>query len=171
MNGKDHRPRARQTQQGLTFRAVIRPLPRPGADAARLVALRPAERAVLMPHLDDGPVMLTEFSNAQTALPAVTMMARVHASADAVADVIAHPERYEAFMPALDEVEVRANAPRLHPGRDFAVLHRDEHLVVVYKPSGLLSVAALASRHQTAELELVLATLANQRTSAVYDDL
>ena len=78
------------------------------ADSARLVALRPAERAVLMPHLDDGPVMLTEFSNAQTALPAVTMMARVHASADAVANVIAHPERYEAFMPALDEVDVRA---------------------------------------------------------------
>ena len=78
------------------------------ADNARLIALRPAERAVLMPHLDDGPVMLTEFSNAQTALPAVTMMARVHASADAVADVIAHPEGYEAFMPALDSVEVRA---------------------------------------------------------------
>ncbi|MCA9534581.1 MAG: SRPBCC family protein [Myxococcales bacterium] len=79
-----------------------------GADAARLRALLPSERALLMPHLDDGPVMLTEFSNEQTELPAVTLMARVHAPADLVADVVSHPERYGAFMPALDEVEVHA---------------------------------------------------------------
>lgn len=77
------------------------------ADVARLRALLPAEREVLMPHLDDGPVMLTEFSNAQTELPAITLMARIHAPADLVAQVVSHPENYGAFMPALDEVEVR----------------------------------------------------------------
>ena len=41
-----------------------------------------------MPHLDDGPVMLTEFSNAQTELPAVTLMARIHAPAALVAEVV-----------------------------------------------------------------------------------
>ncbi len=78
-----------------------------GADVARLRALLPAEREVLMPHLDDGPVMLTEFSNEQTELPAITLMARIHAPAALVADVVSHPENYGAFMPALDEVEVR----------------------------------------------------------------
>ena len=78
-----------------------------GADEARLRALLPSEREVLMPHLDDGPVMLTEFSNAQTELPAVTLMARIHAPAALVAEVVSHPENYGAFMPALDEVEVR----------------------------------------------------------------
>ena len=58
-----------------------------GADAARLRALLPSERALLMPHLDDGPVMLTEFSNEQTELPAVTLMARVHAPAAVVAEI------------------------------------------------------------------------------------
>ncbi|MCB9660076.1 MAG: hypothetical protein H6726_20670 [Sandaracinaceae bacterium] len=77
-----------------------------GADMARLRALLPAERELLMPHLDDGPVMLTEFSNEQTELPAVTLMARVHAPAAVVAEVVSHPENYGAFMPALDEVEV-----------------------------------------------------------------
>ena len=40
------------------------------------------------------------------------------------------------------EVEVRPNAPRLRPGRDPVLLHRDSEFVVVYKPAGYLSVRA-----------------------------
>ncbi len=45
------------------------------------------------------------------------------------------------------EVKVVENAPRLRPGRDPVLLHRDEDFVVVYKPAGYLSVRA-ANRHQ-----------------------
>jgi 23S rRNA pseudouridine1911/1915/1917 synthase len=44
------------------------------------------------------------------------------------------------------EVVVDANAPKLVPGRDPAIVHRDEALVVVYKPSGWLSVPAPGRR-------------------------
>jgi 23S rRNA pseudouridine1911/1915/1917 synthase len=42
--------------------------------------------------------------------------------------------------PAL--VVVRADAPRLTPGRDLVILHRDDALAVLWKPSGVLSVPA-----------------------------
>ena len=45
------------------------------------------------------------------------------------------------------DIEVRPNAPRVKPGRDPVILHRDDDFVVVYKPAGLLSVRA-AGRHQ-----------------------
>ena len=41
-----------------------------------------------------------------------------------------------------DRVELRLTAPRLVPGRDLVIVHRDKDLVVVWKPAGLLSVAA-----------------------------
>lgn len=41
-----------------------------------------------------------------------------------------------------EQVEVRPNAARILVGRDPAVLWRDEHFAVVWKPAGLLSVAA-----------------------------
>lgn len=41
-----------------------------------------------------------------------------------------------------DQVEYRERAPRMQPGKDPALLYKDEHLAVVYKPSGMLSVAA-----------------------------
>jgi 23S rRNA pseudouridine1911/1915/1917 synthase len=41
-----------------------------------------------------------------------------------------------------DEVELRPDAPRLSPGRDVAILHRDRHVALVYKPAGVLAVAA-----------------------------
>ena len=47
----------------------------------------------------------------------------------------------------VSEIEVRHNAPRMKPGRDPVILHRDDDFVVVYKPAGLLSVRA-AGRHQ-----------------------
>ncbi len=45
------------------------------------------------------------------------------------------------------DVKVVENAPRLRPGRDPVLLHRDDDFVVVYKPAGYLSVRA-ANRHQ-----------------------
>src|SRR6056300_1582692 len=45
------------------------------------------------------------------------------------------------------DVMVQPNAPRLRPGRDPVLLHRDPDFVVVYKPAGYLSVRA-ANRHQ-----------------------
>ena len=39
-------------------------------------------------------------------------------------------------------VTLRPEAPRIQPGRDVAFLHSDPHLVVVWKPAGLLSVPA-----------------------------
>jgi len=41
-----------------------------------------------------------------------------------------------------ERVELRPTAPRLTPGRDLFVVHRDPHLVVVWKPAGLLAVPA-----------------------------
>lgn len=46
------------------------------------------------------------------------------------------------------DVVVNPRAPKLTPGRDMALVFRDEHLVVAYKPSGMLSVpAAGRGRH------------------------
>ena len=42
--------------------------------------------------------------------------------------------------PAL--VVLRPDAPRLTPGRDLVIVHRDDHLAVLWKPSGMLSVPA-----------------------------
>ena len=41
-----------------------------------------------------------------------------------------------------DWVHYQVDAPRLTPGRDVALVHRDEDLAVVWKPAGLLSVPA-----------------------------
>ncbi len=41
-----------------------------------------------------------------------------------------------------ERIEIRPDAPRIRPGRDLAVIYRDEHLAVVWKPAGLLSVSA-----------------------------
>lgn len=41
-----------------------------------------------------------------------------------------------------DEVRYRPEAPRITPGRDLAIVHRDDDMVVVWKPCGLLSVPA-----------------------------
>ena len=51
-------------------------------------------------------------------------------TADAVREV--HP----------DDVRVDERAPRIRPGRDPAVLWHDRHFAIVWKPPGLLSVAA-----------------------------
>jgi len=43
-------------------------------------------------------------------------------------------------------VAVRRNAPRIRPNRDLAVIHRDPHMAVVYKPPGMLSVPSPGRR-------------------------
>ncbi|MCB9759796.1 MAG: hypothetical protein H6739_08125 [Alphaproteobacteria bacterium] len=40
------------------------------------------------------------------------------------------------------EVSVNPRAPRITPGRDLAVVFRDDHFAVVYKPAGMLAVPA-----------------------------
>ena len=39
-------------------------------------------------------------------------------------------------------VTYRADAPRLQPGRDVAFVHVDDHLVIAWKPAGMLAVPA-----------------------------
>ncbi len=40
------------------------------------------------------------------------------------------------------QCELRPNAPRIKPGRDLVIVHQDDDVVVVWKPSGLLAVPA-----------------------------
>jgi len=78
------------------------------ASRARLGTLNERERELLAPHLDTGPVLLTEFQNRQTDLPAIIYAARVEAPARTVAGVIAHPQEYPSFMQALESVDVKS---------------------------------------------------------------
>jgi hypothetical protein len=78
------------------------------ATIARLGSLDPEERALLVPYLAQGPVVLTEFQNRQTDLPAVIYAARIEAPAETVAAVIGNPKDYPRFMRALTEVEVKS---------------------------------------------------------------
>ncbi|MDH3817753.1 MAG: hypothetical protein OES21_04015 [Myxococcales bacterium] len=77
------------------------------ASVARLGAFSPAERALLTPYLSQGPVVLTEFQNRQTDLPAVIYAARIHAPAKTVAGVIGKPSDYPRFMAALTAVDIQ----------------------------------------------------------------
>ena len=40
------------------------------------------------------------------------------------------------------QVELRTDAPKLTPGRDLVIVHKDDDLVIIWKPSGMLSVPA-----------------------------
>ena len=40
------------------------------------------------------------------------------------------------------QIELRPDAPKLTPGRDLVIVHRDDDVVVVWKPTGMLSVPA-----------------------------
>jgi 23S rRNA pseudouridine1911/1915/1917 synthase len=70
-------------------------------------------------------------------------------------DLLAGGKVFYRGVPTADEgrevdlslVDVRPAAPRIKPGRDLVILHRDEHLAVVWKPSGMLAVPALGRRH------------------------
>ncbi|KPK14529.1 MAG: hypothetical protein AMJ62_12965 [Myxococcales bacterium SG8_38] len=78
------------------------------ATVAQLGTLSPQERKLLAPHLAQGPVILTEFQNRQTDLPAVIYAARVRAPAQTVAGIIGTPTEYPSFMRALTSVDVRS---------------------------------------------------------------
>lgn len=79
------------------------------ATAARLGTLSDSERNLVMPYLAQGPVLLTEFQNAQTDLPAVIYAARIHAPARTVAAVVGRPNEYPRFMKALTSVDVQSS--------------------------------------------------------------
>jgi hypothetical protein len=82
------------------------------ATVARLGALSAQERALIQPYLAQGPIVLTEFQNQQTDLPAVIYAARIHAPAATIARVIGRPSDYPTFMRALTAVDIRAvNGP------------------------------------------------------------
>ncbi len=40
------------------------------------------------------------------------------------------------------QVSYRPDAPKLTPGRDLVILHKDDDLIVIWKPAGMLSVRA-----------------------------
>jgi hypothetical protein len=77
------------------------------ASVARLGAFSREELTLLTPYLSQGPVLLTEFRNRQTDLPAVIYAARIHAPAKTVAGVIGKPSDYPSFMGALTAVDVQ----------------------------------------------------------------
>jgi hypothetical protein len=78
------------------------------ATVAQLGTLSPQERKLLAPHLAQGPVILTEFQNRQTDLPAVIYAAQIQAPAKTVATVIGKPNEYPRFMSALTEVDIKS---------------------------------------------------------------
>jgi hypothetical protein len=82
-----------------------------GADAPsdarhqRLEGLDDAERALLAPLMERGPIALVEFAQEDT-LPAVLVAGYVEAPAAQVAKIVANPRDYPKFMRTLDSVEV-----------------------------------------------------------------
>ena len=76
------------------------------ADAAAIRGFSADELALLGPALDRGPVLLAQFREASHPLPSVIIGLRVKAPPDVVRDVIAAPEDYPGFMPALDTIHV-----------------------------------------------------------------
>lgn len=52
-------------------------------------------------------------------------------------------------------VVIARNAPRLRPNRDVAVVFHDRHVAVVFKPPGMLAVAAPGRRHETSVIAAV----------------
>ena len=78
------------------------------ATVARLGSFNADERTLLTPYLARGPIVLTEFRNRQTDLPAVIYAARIHAPAKTVAGVIGKPSDYPNFMSALTSVDIQS---------------------------------------------------------------
>ena len=78
------------------------------ATVAQLGTLSPGERKLLTPYLAEGPVILTEFQNSQTDLPAIIYAAQVEAPAAIVAEVVGTPSEYPRFMSALTAVDIKS---------------------------------------------------------------
>ncbi len=75
------------------------------ARQAPLVGFSTAEITRVEPLLDDGIVGLVELPQGDR-VPAVHLAALVHAPAHALRDLLARPEQYPSFMPAVSEVSV-----------------------------------------------------------------
>jgi 23S rRNA pseudouridine1911/1915/1917 synthase len=66
-----------------------------------------------------------------------------------------------------EHVRYLPNAPRITVGRDPAVIYRDSHVVIVWKPAGLLSVPADGRRREPNLIGVVADTL-HQQLFAVH---
>ena len=88
--------------------AAERSSKRKSASDASLGSLNAAERELLAPHLARGPVVLTEFSNRESELPAIIFASYIEAPAADVAALIASPKKYPSFMRALDTIKVES---------------------------------------------------------------
>ena len=90
--------------------AHVAAAPAEDAKTQRLEALDDADRALLAPLMERGPISLVEFAKGD-ALPAVLVAGFVEAPADLVAGVIGKPKDYPKFMRTLDSVEVLSESP------------------------------------------------------------
>ncbi len=91
---------------GLALPGVTSAQDDASADAAAIRGFSAEELSLLDPALDRGPVLLAQFRERSHPLPSVIIALRVHAPPDVVRDVIAAPEDYPGFMPALDTISV-----------------------------------------------------------------
>jgi 23S rRNA pseudouridine1911/1915/1917 synthase len=66
-----------------------------------------------------------------------------------------------------EKVRYLPSAPNLTVGRDVAVVYRDEHVAVAWKPAGLLSVPAVGRRREPSLLEVV-GRILGQKVLAVH---
>ena len=97
----------------LSSPALAQPAARPAWDAreAPLRGFTSSELRRVEPLLEDGTVGLVELAHGAL-LPAVHLARVVEAPAATIADVVARPERYPEFMPAVSEVEITERARR-----------------------------------------------------------
>lgn len=79
----------------------------PSAATERLGYLSAAERGVLAPYLEQGPISLVEFARGNN-LPALIVATHVEAPAQKVIDIVRNVKAYPRFMPALDSVHVQS---------------------------------------------------------------
>ncbi|MEM1417831.1 MAG: SRPBCC family protein [Myxococcota bacterium] len=79
-----------------------------GADEASIRGFSPTELTLLDGALDRGPVILAQFREASHPLPSIVVALKVNAPPATVAEVIAAPEAYPRFMPALDSIRVES---------------------------------------------------------------
>ncbi len=88
--------------------AQASPAEPPPADDAPLAGLTLADLDALAPELARGPVLHAIFRPDHREVPEIALAVRVNAPAARVAEIVASPQRYPSFMPALDEVTVES---------------------------------------------------------------
>lgn len=80
----------------------------PAADDAPLAGLSQADLRALAPELERGPVLHAIFRPDSREVPEIALAVRVNAPAARVAEIVASPEHYPTFMPALDEITIES---------------------------------------------------------------